>query len=270
MPAHLSSGPSDIPGMTRITAKDALARALLNDTRGVVSEADANRIVDAAITEISQAADPEAKFESNKRYMKAAREVLGHDVDAGTVLRSYDARGMSAVTARLAMLSGGPVLPPTLKASFEELVRWGGIEGVRDASVVGVRGSEDTGFVFDWQAGSRSGTAYAIRHQGELVLSPVEVTSAELQKATEIAKRYFDEYWAPDLKDNFDASDAEIAEMRRGIRATGVLFDGQEDPVGLSDTYPIVVSMENTTGSDHGFWVGFDPATGEGEAATFN
>jgi hypothetical protein len=256
--------------MTRLTrAKDALARALLNDSRGVVSEKDATQIVDAAVSEISRASDPEAKFQANKRYLKAAREVLGYDVDAGKILRSYDARGMSAVTARLAMLSGGPVLPPPLKTAFDDMVRWGGLEGVTEAAIVGVRGSEDTGFVFDWQAGSRTGTAYAIRHQGEHVLSPVDLTSAELQKATDIAKRYFDEHWAPELKDN-GASDAEVAEMRRGIRATGVLFDGQEDPVGLGDSYPVVVSMENTTGSDHGFWVGFNPATGEGEAATFN
>lgn len=257
--------------MTRlISPKDALARALLNDHRGVVSEKDATQIVEAAVTDISRSNDPEERFEANKRYLNAAREVLGHDVDAGKILRSYDAKGMSAVTARLAMLSGGPVLPPTLKASFDEMVRWGGLEGITDAAIVGVRGSEDTGFVFDWQAGSRSGTAYAIRHQGDFVLSPRELTSTELQKATDIAKRYFDEHWAPELRDAFDVSDAEIAEMRRGIRPTGVLFDGQEDPVGLGDSYPVVVAMENTTGSDHGFWVGFDPATGDGEAATFN
>lgn len=258
--------------MTRLTtAKEALARALINDPRGVVSETDANKIVEAAVDEIGRASEPEEKFEANKRFVKAAREVLGHDVDAGKILRSYDAKGMTAVTARLAMLSGGPVLPPPVKEAFDEMVRWGGITGVdTTVNVVGVRGSEATGFVFDWQAGARSGTAYAIRHQGELVLSPVDLTSAELQKATDVAKRYFDEQWAPELRDAFGVSDAEIAEMRRGIKPTGVLFDGQEDPVDLGGSHPVVVAMKNTTGSDHGFWVGFDPATGQGEAATFN
>lgn len=257
--------------MTRLTtAKDALARALVNDRQGLVSENDAKKILEAAVSEISRSSEPEEKFESNKRFLRAAHEVLGNDVDAGKILGSYDAKGMTAVTARLAMLSGGPVLPPPVKESFDELLRWGGIEGIDAANIVGVRGSEATGFVFDWQSGSRSGTAYAIRHQGELVLSPVDLTSAQLQQATDVAKRYFDTDWAPELRDNYGASASEIAEMRKGIKATGVLFSGQEDPVGLADSYPVVVSMENTTGSDHGFWVGFNPATGEGEAATFN
>lgn len=44
----------------------------------------------------------------------------------------------------------------------------------------------------------------------------------------------------------------------------------QTDPIGLSDTYPVVFESGDPMGSDNAFYVGYDPATGEVEVADFN
>jgi hypothetical protein len=255
------------------TAKAAFTRAITNDRRGVVSENDAKRIVTAALSEISKADDPEAVRGEVSRFVRASHDLVGRDRDVPGILNGFSGQATHAVHARLEALRGGPVLPQSIVNELNDMAKWGNLDGDwRDDAapeITATRSHGADGYAFDWERGDASGTAYALNHEGSWVLSPKPVSSADLKAAEEIFKSYFDEYWVSDLVSDYDYEPQEVEDMRDSLSVSRVHFT-DDDPIGLYDSYPLVFSISNPTGSDHGFYVGYDPATGDGDAGDFN
>jgi hypothetical protein len=257
--------------MTRLTStRSALTRSIHNDKAGTVSEKDAKNIVAAALGEIARSDKPQETFEDNKRYVAAAEVLLGKDPDAREVLGSYQKQGLNAVSARLEAMTGQTQLPPDARKAFVDHME-GVLYGADDQRVElrNVRGNAREGFTVDFTAGAHSGTAHLLPYQGTWIPSPVKLDKKDLDAAVAAMQSYFDENWVPELGD--DHSAAEIQKMRAALLPQSVFFPFQDsDPNNFSVDYPVCFSMNNPTGSDHGFYVGLNPATGEAEAYDFN
>ncbi|MEW5850680.1 MAG: hypothetical protein AB2A00_17975 [Myxococcota bacterium] len=246
----------------------AIGRALTNDRNAVVSQADARKIVAAALSEIGRSKAPEQVYEKSLQHIQDARRFVGGDGDAGEVLQEFETKGRSAVEARLTQITGNAQLPITARDAFKTMVSdYDLAQGSVDIS--DVKGSERSGFEFTWKAGGEEHTAFAVKFQGEWVFSPVKVTKEQLEKAMTAFQQYFDENWAPEILDG-GATRAEVRAMRADLRPTRVFFPGESDPQDLVSSYPLVFQINNAVGSDHGCYVGLNPDTGETEAYTFN
>jgi len=258
--------------MTTIKANDALARALTNDRAGRVSEADAKKIVDAAVAEIETAADPVAIFENNQRFIDAANLLKGADKDVPVLLDGYRARGLSAVNARLTQLTGGAILPVEGKAAFDTFMADHLLAPAGALNVSSVSGNATEGFAFTWTASDgTTGKARGFPVDGAWFFTDKEVSRADLNKATAHFLAYFDAEIAPELKNDWGMSAQEIADIRKAVKPSRTYFTGEDgDPHDLVSSYPLVFTFENPTGSDHGYFLGFNPQTDENEAYTFN
>lgn len=132
-----------------------------------------------------------------------------------------------------------------------------------------VRELPDGSVQFDWTGEGGSGAAWMKKIDGDWFIGPEPMTSSTLYQATLGMRAYFDTVFA-DQMSQWPASPHEIQAARDLIEPVRVLFDGEEDPTGLSDDFPLVFLMKNPTGSDHGFFVGYDPATGDRRGEAFN
>jgi hypothetical protein len=132
-----------------------------------------------------------------------------------------------------------------------------------------VRELPDGSFHFDWSGEGNTGTAWMKKIDGEWFIGPAPLSASTLHQATLGMRAYFDTEFA-DFMSQWPASPHEIQAARDGIEPIRVLFAGEEDPTGLSQQFPLVFLMRNATGSDHGFFVGYDPATGESRGEAFN
>ena len=257
--------------MSKITStRSALTHGIHNDRAGTISEKDAKNIVEAAVGEIARSDKPQETFQANKRYVAAAEVLLGKDPDAREVLGSYQKQGLNAVGARLEAMTGQTQLPHEAQHAMVDHMK-NVLYGAADQRVElsNVRGNARDGFSVDYVAGANSGTAYLMPYGGSWIPSPVKLSTRDLDAAKAAMQSYFDENWVPELKD--DHTDAEIQKMRDALLPQSVFFPFQDaDPYNFSVDYPVCFSMNNPTGSDHGFYVGLKPATGEVEAYDFN
>lgn len=247
-----------------------LADAITNDARGVVSRKDAEKLVYAGVKEIFSSDDPLSTYEGNQRYIGAARALLGKDKAAKKALDAYSARGMGAVAVRLEQLTGNKQLPLELKDRFvENLVDHEVVESASDIKISNVKGDKETGFSFDYTIGDEKRTGYAVPYQGDLFLSPVKLDSATLDAAVEAMKTAMGD---EDFFDGWEMSDDEISATLDAIVPDRAKFPGEySDPYNYTDDYPVVLVMSNDTGSDHGFFVGIDPANpNDASGYTFN
>lgn len=257
--------------VAKLPPKDVLARALRNDTKGVVSESDARKIVNAALADIAKSDKPENAFESNKRFIDAARALASADKDIPRLLESYVAKGQSAVHARLEQLNGGATLPTDVKAAFSEQLKWADLTSRDSVTIKNVTGNTTSGYQFKWQdADGKTGDGFAVKHDGDWFMADRKISKANLNKATDLFLEYFDAEIAPEMKNDWGSSAAEIKSARDAVRPTRAYFSGESDPHDLVSSYPFVLTFENATGSDHGYFLGFNPGTGESEAYAFN
>ena len=84
----------------------AVACAMANDWRGVVSAADADRILGAALEQIRAADQPEVVYRRLKWALQAAQLLVGDDVDASRRLENYPQLARPVVSARQIELTG--------------------------------------------------------------------------------------------------------------------------------------------------------------------
>lgn len=252
-----------------VPARHALGQALANDAGAIVSEADARAVVDAALRAISEADSPREVFELNKKTMGWALEAKGADPDTARILRSYAQRAAEAVSLRLEVLNGERQLPLSALRQVESEL--GGLYGswAREAfafepaavEISSVDGDESAGFSFSYTAGTEEGQAFVIEYENRWVLAPTSVTTETLDRATADMRDYFDRHMAGDLIDE-DATPEEVAKMREAIVPVRVMFPREpSDPAGLCDSYDLVITMHNPTGSDHGLFAGINPGT---------
>lgn len=255
--------------MTNVSARRALTTAMHNDRRGIVSRADAERIVEAGLGEIAAATDPAAALQNAQRFVAAGQALVGRDHNATDTLNSFRSRGQDAVRARIEELTGNKQLPTSVTRSFDDrLGPYGSLEVDGPATFTNVKGDDQTGYTFDWAAGNKSGKAYAIPFEGQLVLTDRPVPTAMMKAAVDEMRSYFDSYFATDLL-NYGETAASIADMRSSIGISSFLWAGEDDPVGANSSYDFAFSMHNPTGSDHGFYVGVN-RDGTAGADSFN
>ncbi len=248
--------------------RHAIGKALTNDDNGTVSAKDAKAILNAAVGAIKKAKDPEKTYETARADLKAAERFLGRTGEAKETLQSFDQVGRSAVAMRLEQITGNAQLPLAVRDNFLAFVKDHEL-ATGQMKLTNVKGNETLGFSFTWTAGGQAQTAYAVPYLGNYVFSPEKVTKANLDAATKAFQAYFDAEWAPELRDNGNTA-AEVRAMRAELKPTHVFFKGQSDPNNLVDSYPLVFSFNNPTGSDHGLYCGLNPRSGETEAYTFN
>ncbi|MBI4821872.1 MAG: hypothetical protein HY791_36780 [Deltaproteobacteria bacterium] len=248
----------------------ALARALTNDRAGSVSSKDAKAIADAGIKEIFKSADPAATFARTQKFVEAAKVLVGSETaPAAKTLGQFETRGQGAVSARIEQLTGHKQLPAALAKEFKALLTDSGMAESAAAVKISNVKSSGSSFTFDYELGGEKKSAHAISYAGGHVLSPVKLTKATLDAATNAMRKQFDEEFS-DLAEEHSA--AEISAMRKQIVPGHAFFPGQDsDPYSYTNEYPVVLSMNNPTGSDHGFYVGIDPKKpSEASAYTFN
>jgi hypothetical protein len=245
----------------------ALAHAITNDRYGrggVVSRNDARSIMDAAIADISSSADPAATFAHDARFITAAESMLGRSAEARNILSSYQARGMSAVNARLALLGQDLELPAEAKKAVANFVGWR-----VDPSAVTLTNEKKTGtdsFTFDWAHGNETGKGFATKFMGEWIVSPIEFDPAILPNVLKEAQAHFDNVvvpWAGDYE-----SDDELADYRSSIRITGLSVNHNPDDEDKTDEgwlagFPYEFDIDGGAPGDGGLYVGFKPDTGD-------
>lgn len=255
---------------TTSPSRVALARALTNDKNGTVSASDAKVIVKESIAEIASAKDPKRAFERSSQTINAALALVSPDGTAGKALKEFKSVGKNAVSTRLAELAGAGALPADVKTELKGLLTDAGVitSGAR-FSTDAVKGDATKGFTFEFSAGAVKGKAHALRYADQWVLSPVALTKKNLDDATAAMRTWFDTDFVPDMQ-AWGASAAEIRDARAALKPTYAYFPGSSDPNDLVTTYPVVLSFKNESGSDHGLFLGLDPATGSHEAYAFN
>ncbi len=251
--------------------RSAFTRAIHNDAKGVVSEKDAKKILDAAVKHIGRSDKPKETYESNQRYVAAATVLLGQDKDAREVLESYNNVGLNAVTARLTAMTGETQLPHGAKEAFVDLMLSPYWRDEPEVKIANIKGNERDGFELDYEVGAHKGKAFITGYEGSWISSPVKLEKKDLDLAVETMQSYFDEHWAAELLDDYDTPADEIASMRASLLPEHVFFPHMDsDPYNYSEDYELCFGMNNPTGSDHGFYVGLDRATGNADAYDFN
>jgi hypothetical protein len=159
------------------------------------------------------------------------------------------------------------VLPDVAKRTFVSLMRGTGV--IPDKGWVSFKTSAGTAkqVKFDFKAGTKSGSAYATKYKGRWVFTPEAVGPKDLTAVTKSMVSY--------LKENFwqggDATASQIAKYCKLVKPQRTFFKGESgDPDGLSSSYPMVFCFVNPTGSDHGFYTGYNPKTRATESYYFN
>ncbi|MBI5494006.1 MAG: hypothetical protein HY904_03205 [Deltaproteobacteria bacterium] len=259
--------------MTTIGSKTrgAIGKALTNDPAAIVDAKDARKIVETALQEIKEAEDPRKAFDKTLPAVLTARKFLG-ETNAGTaarVLSSFEKRGKSAVDVRLQQLAGGATqLPTAATDAFKQMMKDQALAS-GNVTLKEVTGSARDGYAFSYTAGGKTREAHALKAGDEWFFSPQKVTKEDLQTVTRAFQKYFDEEWAPELRDNGSTA-AEVRRMRTEFTPQRTMFPGESDPSNYAADWPLVFSLNNPTGSDHGCYVAFNPADKTTECYTFN
>ena len=166
-----------------------LSYAILNDNRGgVVSEGDARALVDAALSALETASDPQALHQEQARFIAAAQQLVGQDRDAATLLAGYVRRAerLLAGDVSSAPASG---LPEAVRSGFVALAidneALGELEGAPefiDAEQV------DEAWCFAWEAGADAGEAWAMPWGEGWVFSPRYLDPELLELAEQLLR----------------------------------------------------------------------------------
>jgi len=255
---------------TTSPSRTALARALTNDKHGTVSAADAKAIVQESVKEIADAKDPQRAFERSQQTVRAALALVSPTGAAGKTLNEFPTLGKNAVSTRLAELAGAGSLPNDVKAELKTLlVDAGVIDRSASFRTESVKGDAQKGFSFEFSAGAVKGKAHALRYRDRWVLSPVPLSKKNLDDATNAMRAWFDTDFAPDMR-QWGATAAEIKEARAALLPRYAFFPGDSDPHDLVTSYPVVLSFDNESGSDHGLYLGINAQNGDHEAYAFN
>lgn len=252
---------------------DALARAVVNDHRHVVSADDANKIVDAAVADIRHSDAPRMSLVAAERYVDAARRIVGADADAVRALDRFPARGQGALALRLAELAADPARPAALpddaQRSFQRMLADHGLAAAGQGASISDVKREGDAFSFKYAASGAQGTAWARLDGARWLFTPQKLSSSDLQKVKDAAKAWFDSDFAPEMR-QWGASEAEIASARAAFVPVRALLPGEVDPYDFAAQYPLVFQIDNASGSDHGVYAGFDPESGDAELYAFN
>lgn len=257
----------------------ALATAVTNDSRAIVSARDARNIVRIAVAQIESSDAPSKSFDASERLIEAAVKLLGTSKTAKRVLASFESRGKNAIQLRLEEMTGTDQLPIPAANEFKGIVDGNFWNQDKAVGITNVSSYATNAYEFDYTIeGEDGGKAYALKYEGSWLLAPRRLTPEIVDQAVEAMRAYFDEYVAGDIRDNYfydydtpAAMEAEIVSMRASIGAGNAYFPFEgTDPYDMVNDYPYLFGMSNPTGSDEGYFAGVNPETGGSDAYTFN
>jgi hypothetical protein len=158
-------------------------------------------------------------------------------------------------------------MPTVAKAAFVKLMR--GTEVIPDKGWVTFKSvKKGNGPVqFTFKSGSKAGSGFATLYKKQWVFSTQKVTAKDLNTVTKAMVSHLKEYFF----EGWDESPKQIAKYCKLVRPERTFWTGEmSDPYSLVNNYPMVFACTNPTGSDHGFYVGYNPKTKATEAYDFN
>lgn len=247
---------------TSVNARRELARALQNDHGAVVSRSDARRVVSGALLDLSKTDDPTATLADARQAIQATRALLGDDTRAVAELERFERAAPAVLQGRGTQQALPAALGQRFLESFES-------HGTLDPATVRLGESfarPDGSYSFQYRIGTdRRQTGYALPYDGDFVLSPVDLTSAQVHRIALAMRAYFDEHYVPNLQ----LHPGEVRAIIDRIVPEMVLFpshDPDDDPGG-NHPGALVARVANPY-SDEGFFVTFDPARDRYEAYT--
>ena len=215
---------------------------------------------------------------SGKAFISADEIKRLQGVDAETAQRA--AKAYELITGKRVVLDGtlpGPApsaLPQgALVALTDDLVNYFGLARAARVTTKDVQ-AVDGGFAFKVESNVFTGNVFAREVDGasgkQFVVAGKPFSAADFAKVATAATRYFDTDFAPDMR-QWGASTAEIADARaKFVPFRGFLPGESGDPHDYVSTYPLVFQIDNESGSDHGVYAGFDPASGDVDIYAFN
>ncbi len=245
-----------------MNARRQLARALQNDHASVVSRSDAQRVVSGALLDLSQAEDPNATLADARQTIEATRALLGDDARANRELERFEREAPAVLQGR----GQQQALPSALGQRF--LATFEAHDSIDPASVrLGESFARpDGGYSFQYRIGTGSRqTGYAIPYDGDFVLSPVELTQAQVHRLALAMRAHFDEHYVPNLQ----MHPGEVRAIIDRIVPELVLFPAHDAGYDPGGNHPgaLVAQIANPY-SDEGFFVTFDPARDRYDAYT--
>ena len=248
----------------------ALAYSITNDRfgRGVVSANDAKRILGAALEEIEKSEKPLDTFKDSKRFIEAAKDLLGRSRDAERTLESFSDVGMNAVHARLEALQGETLLPAAARAELEDYLDWTLDIDPENLEISNLKGDPEKGYSFQYSAEGKTGTAHMLNYGGAWLVSPVKLDQPLVDGAMDAARAYFDDVVVPMLNEYSSPSPERLAAMRAGLNPSHVVpgdDDYDKTDESFEEGWPFEMNINGGIGCDGGVYVSFKPEDG-----TFN
>lgn len=194
-------------------------------------------------------------------------------VDVETAQRA--AKAYELITGKRVVLDGTlPTPAPSalphkaLVALTNSLVDAHGLARAARVTIKDVH-SVDGGFSFKVESNVFSGDAFAREVDGRFVVAGQPFSAADYAKVKSAATGYFDTGFKPDMV-QWGASAQEIADARKAFVPERGFLAGESDPHDHVSSYPLVFQIANESGSDHGVYAGFDPASGDVDVYAFN
>jgi hypothetical protein len=183
------------------------------------------------------------------------------------------AKAYELITGRSVALDGVPTspgrgLPAAMRSALTEALATVDVDPAARVDIRNVR-TVDGGRAFEVSSNNFNGSLFAREVDGTVFVASKPFDANTVRVAARAALADFDANWRPEMEANGNSA-AEIADARASWQPIRIFLDGDSDPTGLTADFPIVFSIRNDTGSDHGVYVGVDPASGETMATNFN
>jgi hypothetical protein len=181
------------------------------------------------------------------------------------------------MAAGILLAAGSAGAKPTTKAQLPVQARAAFVKLMRGTDVIPSKGwvsftslgqvGNSKAMKFAFSSGNKSGVGYALRYKQQWVFTTQPVTSKDLSRVTRAMVGYLKENFFPDQ----DVTPGQIAKYCKAVRPQRTIWQGEtSDPQGLVSSFPMVFCLSNPTGTDHGFFVGYDPASHATQAYDFN
>ena len=214
---------------------------------------EARKTLARAVVALGRAGDPQAVFDALEPDLSRAAKILGRGPDLRRFLGQCDTVAGPTTTIGPASSS----LPPSAMTALEQAMN-----EATPPVIVAVNGSNEEGYSVELE-GDRA--AFVLPFAGRWVLAPGPVGREDLVRAREIFDHYFRAEVAPDLRRR-GLTPEQCVRVLREATPSRVLWPDETDPLGLCETYPMVVALEAHPAAEQRYFCGLDPISGEGQA----
>jgi hypothetical protein len=227
------------------------------------TDAELRRALARAMVMIGRAMNPQAALLEHENLIRAAARRLGPDSSIARLLAAL-------ATARAATPALEPEhqLPEAAARAFFTMLKRELNTDPSQVQIVEAIGSDAEGWDFNYSQDGVVFGAFCIKSGEQWVFAPGPIGREDLFAMTQAFRRHFDFTVAISMNAN-GATDAEIEAARDAIRPVRALWEGERDPHGLCDKFPLVFTMVNATGTQRTFYCAYDPMSAKAESYDF-